>query len=370
MTHDGPSSSSAPASLPRRVARLALAWLPFFVTWVLFLRVFAREPLAGAFFSGLGAVTNAAILGLGVWWLTGRLTWPDRIRPGFYVAHLLAGAIYAAAWTGTAHLLALAFVDQGTMWVLQASNLIGWRFLIGLYLYGLVAGVSYAVRMRGRLAYQEALAARAQTLAAEARLQSLRSQVNPHFLFNALHTVGALTRVDPAAARDAIDKLGELLHYALNDDGRERVTLAEEWQFAERYLELERLRLGDRLQVRQQFADGADRCLVPPFLIQGLVENAVRHGVARSVSGGTVAVYADLDRDRLRIVVRDDGAGPDPQDGTNGGGRGLRLLRERLAALYDGLASVQAGPGPDQGFEVTVTLPALSGSAIRVPVRR
>jgi len=110
MTHDGPSSSSAPASLPWRVARLALAWLPFFVTWVLFLRVFAREPLAGAFFSGLGAVATAAILGLGVWWLTGRLTWPDRIRPGFYAAHLVAGAIYAAAWTGTAHLLALAFI--------------------------------------------------------------------------------------------------------------------------------------------------------------------------------------------------------------------------------------------------------------------
>ena len=123
---------------------------------------------------------------------------------------------------------------------------------MGVWLYGLFAGVSYAVQTRSRLHEKETLAARAEALAAAARLDAIRARLNPHFLFNALHTLSALVKFRPGAAENAIERLGDMLRYTLKEEGRELVEFAEEYDFTRQYLAFEQLRYEDRLKVDLQ----------------------------------------------------------------------------------------------------------------------
>jgi len=236
-----------------------------------------------------------------------------------------------------------------------------WQLLTSAWVYGLVAGISYLIRTQRRLREREVAAARAEALAAEAQLQAVRAQLNPHFFYNALHALSTLIRHDPARAEAALDRLGELLRYALDRDGDEPVHLNQEWTFASTYLELERLRLGDRLRLDAQLDDAALECLVPPFVIQPLVENAVRHGIAGRPEGGTLRVRAAARDDRLTLEVSDDGPGADPAEVEAAPGLGLRSLRRRLAAAYRGSERLAVDTAVGRGFRVTVTLPAQHG---------
>jgi hypothetical protein len=343
---------------------LALAWAPFAVLWVLFVHIFVQATLAEAILSGTLAMGNAASLSVAVWWLSGRYPWPRKLRPSFYFTHVGLGLAYSVSWLLAGHLELMAFQGTNTLRFLIVSGQFGWRIIMGLWLYGLVAGVSYATRVGQRLLEQETIAARAEALAAKARLEGLRSQLNPHFLFNALHTARSLIQTDPDAAREAIERLGDLLRYSLDRSPRVLVPLADEWSFALAYLQLERTRLGDRLQVRSQLGSEAESLKVPPFLIQPLVENAVLHGIGPLPTGGTVELSATVRGENLVVSVRDDGMGA-PREGSASGGHGHRLLVERLRAHYGDRASASFHGAPGRGFEAVVTLPAQSGRRTR-----
>jgi hypothetical protein len=346
-------------SLLKGAAVLVAVWAPFAGLWILFVRVFLQASLAEAVFSGVVAIGNAAILSVGVWWISGRYRWPRKLRPRFYLAHVLLGSAYSAAWIFMGHVVAQAQTGQNTLRMLVVSGLLGWRFIMGLWLYGLVAGVSYAIRVGRSLVEQERIAARAQALATEARLESLRSRLNPHFLYNALHTARSLVRTNPEVARDAIEELGRLLRYSLDGSERSRVPLAEELSFTRDYLVLEKLRLEERLGVEWETEPAAEACVVPPFLVQPLVENAVLHGISPAVDGGVVRIGARVEGDDLVVRVADDGIGRDPASVEEG--RGHRLLLERMEATYGERASVRFDGRPGEGFEVTIRLPAEPG---------
>ena len=219
------------------------------------------------------------------------------------------------------------------------SRVIGWQFLMGVWLYGLIAGVSYSIQIRERANASERRALRAEAALVEARLEALRSRLNPHFLFNALHTVGALVRQDPARAENAVEKLGDILRHTLRDDPGETVSFREEWAFTERYLEFEQLRYEERLTVSPDIDPSAFSCSTPSFALQTLVENAVRHSIANRVEGGRVEITARVDGPTLSLRVRDDGAGPKASDEV-GTGYGLRALQERLEAVYGNAAAL------------------------------
>ncbi len=345
----------------RIVWRWIVAWIPFAILWAGFsLLSFEVTPRTAAL-SGINAIGWAALLSAGVVGFTGRLPWPAQVKPGFYLAHVAAGVAFAALWlvlsatTGT-----LIFGGSVSEIPDAIMSFITWRLLTGLWLYGLVAGVSYAVRIRDALGRQERAAAEARTLAVQAQLDGLRARLNPHFFFNALNALSGLIHQDPDGADDALDRIGRLLRRALATEGTQPVTLAAEWDFTREYLDLERLRLGGRLEVSEAMDPGTLDCLVPAFTLQPLVENAVLHAVAPRVSGGLISVSSAREDGRLVLTVRDDGPGVPAQPTPEG--HGLDLLARRLEALYGASSRVRLKESPGGGCTVTVDLPAQEAS--------
>ena len=162
-----------------------------------------------------------------------------------------------------------------------------------------------AIRANHLARTQAAAAAEARLLAQQAQLVALRAQINPHFLFNALHSVGALVASDPTRADMALERLGDLLRYTLGTE--DEVLFAEEWKFTQDYLAFEQLRLGDRLRLHVSVDPSALSTMVPPLILQPLVENAVRHGIAARTEGGAIDLTARVEDSRLVLCVRDDG---------------------------------------------------------------
>ena len=236
-------------------------------------------------------------------------------------------------------------------------------FLAGVYwdalVYGLVAGVAVAWDATAEAARRRAHAAELEADLAEAQLSALQGQLRPHFLFNALNAISAFTETDPPTARRAMAHLGDLLRASLDHGGQAEVSLADELDALGHYLAVERLRFEGRLSVAVDVGDGARRALVPSFLLQPLVENAVRHGVGGVARPVAVRVGAERSGDRLALSVEDDGAGlPAGWRAGDHGGVGLRNTARRLAALYDEDHRFDVGPGAGgRGVRVEVEVP-------------
>ena len=211
-----------------------------------------------------------------------------------------------------------------------------------------------AVQTRSRLHEKETLAARAEALAAAARLDAIRARLNPHFLFNALHTLSALVKFRPTMAESAIERLGDMLRYTLKEDGRELVEFSEEYDFTRQYIAFEQLRYEDRLKVDLQIDPESFNFDVPPFSIQTLAENAVRHAISIRPEGGSIWIKCSCQDDRLNVSVRDDGPGGGADRGPSHQ-VGLRSLRERLQAAYGPVADLCVHSGPE-GFEASFTV--------------
>jgi sensor histidine kinase YesM len=340
-----------------RAGVLTAAWSPMVLIWVLFGVAYAHFTLATAAARGLFTIGTAALLGIPVWRFCRRSPWPQRLRAGFYLLHFLLASSYAAAWILFVISIDALLYGRQVFATLLHSPVLGWQFLMGLWLYGLIAGISYAIATQERAQEQERRALRAEAGLNLARLDALRSRLHPHFLFNALHTIAALVREDAARTENAIEKLGEMLRYTLRDTPEETVPFAEEWEFTRRYLEFEELRYGDRLSVETTIGTECLACSTPPFALQTLVENAVRHSIATRPAGGKVEITVRADDTQLHVRVRDDGgdASPSTHDGSH---FGLHALGERLSAAYGSTTrlSIETGPG---GFAVSFSHPRL-----------
>lgn len=189
----------------------------------------------------------------------------------------------------------------------------------------------------------------------QAQLTALRSQLNPHFLFNSLHSIAELVHSNPKLAEDLIVRLGELLRKVLDSSATQQVPLSEELEFVRGYVEIEQMRLGDRLQVTWDIDPRTLRARVPSLILQPLVENAITHGIAPSAQAGTLAVRAARVGDDLLLEVCDSGPGVDSRAATPRSGIGLSNTRVRLASLYGAHHSFELVNG--QGFTVRLLIP-------------
>jgi LytS/YehU family sensor histidine kinase len=182
----------------------------------------------------------------------------------------------------------------------------------------------------------------------------LRAQLQPHFLFNTLNAVSELVHEDPEKADRMIGLLSDFLRATLDAGHHQQVPLDEEIALADRYLAIQRIRFGDRLRVETEIDRACGAALVPYLCLQPLVENAVRHGLGRRASGGTVRISAVADDARVAIRVEDDGVGM-PAAATDG--IGLANSRARLSSLYGRAATFSIGPRPGGGTVATIALP-------------
>lgn len=227
-------------------------------------------------------------------------------------------------------------------------------FGIGVLLYLLSVALHYVLLSMESSKEAETREQEALTLARESELKALKAQINPHFLFNSLNSISALATVDGQRARDMCIKLSDFLRTTLKLGEKERITLADELALARAYLEVEQVRFGARLCVEIDANAGCNHCVVPSLLLQPLVENAVKHGIAGLVDGGTIRLEARCSQGLLQLKI-DNQFDPD-SPASSRHGLGLRNVRDRLRALYENRARVDTTATSDR-FVVEVELP-------------
>jgi two-component system LytT family sensor kinase len=248
-------------------------------------------------------------------------------------ASLLAGGVLATAWR-----------------VIHRNTTFFYWVIVGTYI-----AVDYQNYLKDRLVRTAEL----ERLLADARLNVLRTQLQPHFLFNALNAISAHIESDPRAARLMLERLGDLLRLSLDHIDHQEIGIDQEMAFVERYLQLQAMRFEDRLNVSMTLAPDVHDALVPPFILQPLVENAVHHGAAARSANGTIAVEAWRDNGHIRLAVRDNGPGlPAGWSEHDNQGIGIANTRERLRHLYgEQNQSLEISEEPGGGVRVDLRLP-------------
>jgi len=342
----------------RRYALVFAAWLPFFGMWLLITMHYENYRFLPAVTASLISMGSASVLALFIGPICRRWPWPEPVTVRFYVLQVVLALTYAMTWTVCGYWLESLRNGNSPWQAMLYSPVLGWQLLMGVWLYGLFAGVGYALQMRKRLQEKEHLAARAEALLAAARVDAIRARLNPHFLFNALHTLSALVKFRPAQAEGAIERLGDMLRYTLKEDGRELVEFSEEYEFTQQYIAFEQLRYEERLKVDLKVDPDCFSFDVPPFSMQTLAENAVHHAISIRPQGGSISITCSCREGPLRVTVRDDGPG-ERSDSGQSHQFGLRSLRERLRAAYGPASDLKVQSSP-AGFEASFIVPSAS----------
>jgi two-component system, LytTR family, sensor kinase len=298
----------------------------------------------------------------GILWLArryrfGRHTW--RRAASMHGLGVLGATFIHAVLSVTARVVIMrTLAGRDVAWWPAFHELFFLNFDWEMMTYWAVVGLSHALEFHRESQERALTAAHLQTKLAEAQLQALQRQLHPHFLFNTLHTISALMHRDTMTADAMLARLSDLLRLTLDRIGVQHVPLHEELDFIEKYLDIERTRYGDRLQVQFDVQPETLDASVPNLLLQPLVENAVRHGIAPKIGGGRVEIGARAEGGELHLVVRDNGFGP-PGNGVAsvGTGVGLTNTRSRLEHLYGSHHRLEFDRPAAGGLAVTIVIP-------------
>lgn len=299
---------------------------------------------------------------IGVWHVT-RGWLPERFGGWLplLIVHLPMAMAVALAQLFICSLLTRLFASSEMAMRESFVALVRARLNLQLLIYTMIAGTGAAMTLYERYQDRRIAATRLEAELVAARLQALRGHLQPHFLFNSLHSIAALARAgDTAGVVRLTAALSDLLRHVL-DAGDRHASLREELTIVERYLEIQRARFADRLDVTVDLAPDVADARVPLLIVQPLVENAVRHGLAPRVREGSLLVRATRDNGRTRIDVEDTGVGlPEGWSLRDATGTGLRNLASRLAAEFGDNAMLDVTPREGGGVRATVTLPYVS----------
>ena len=245
------------------------------------------------------------------------------------VQHLAAALLACGIWVKLANVFARQGMHANARFQMEVPHLVA----VGLLLYTVSVAAHYV-----HLAQQASRDA--ELLARDAELRALKAQINPHFLFNSLNSITALTMVDPAKAREMCILLSDFLRNTLGLGEREAISWREELALSRTYLDVEQVRFGSRLRVEIAVDEDCSECMVPPLVLQPLVENAVKHGIATMVEGGLIRVEGHVVKGSMEVSVANDFDPDSPSPRRNG--LGLRNVRSRLATRFGDAASLTA----------------------------
>jgi hypothetical protein len=299
----------------------------------------------------LWSVPQAFLLAL-LWPLSG---WMERRRLPSTAEFLIHAGCAATYAIGSYGLLSMVVQSERPLsWYV-------WPVLYSIMTYVVIAAMFHAVRMSHARQRQAAAIQQAQTLLVASELNALRNKLNPHFLFNTLHSIIALTRRNPEAAETALFQFSDMLRYVLDTEksGSDRVTLEDELRFVRDYLELESLRLGSRLKVEWELDDDAAGLPLPALSLQPLVENSIKHAFNPHSRPGLLRIRTRVD-DAARLLtmtVGDDGPGADLAAIKQSTGLGIRTVERRLQLEYGSRGALQIETAPGSGFVVTMSIP-------------
>jgi len=348
-----------------RLAVLGVAWTLISGLLVALLYLGGALPLLEALAVGLPIGALYAWHGLALYYLARALPLRDAGPLRLLATHSAVAVLSASVWTAVGRglvevLFRLGFPAPASGLPFAPSPAVAYARAtpivlgVGTLLTLLALALHYLILEleASRAAQTQALELRLHSRDAE--VKALRAQLQPHFLYNALNSINSLIGSDPKAARRTCVQLGELLRRILTLGPKDSIPLAQELELVEALMEIEKVRFGDRLEYRVDVPEDAREQPVPPLLLQPLVENAVTHGIAGLLDGGTVKVGGALEGDQLRLWVENP---KDPDSGSRRGtGIGLENVRRRVQALFgrEGAVTVEAG---ENEFRVEVVLP-------------
>ena len=317
-------------------------------------------PLASALADWyVWALLTPLILWLGRRFPLVRAGWWWRSLPVLFVASLVFTVVKIALRAGLGELLP----GVPTM---RLQVVILAQFHIQVATFWVILGIGAAFEYYAKFRERELRASQLESRLAQAQLDVLRMQLQPHFLFNTLHTISAFMQEGEIEAADRmISRLSDLLRLALESAGAQEVPLRQEMDFLHRYLEIQQIRFQDQLRVRLEVPDELLDACVPSLILQPLVENAIKHGVTPRAEGGEVTVTVSREQDVLRVTVRDDGPGLSASGARSAtcGGVGLANTQARLAQLYGDRHRFSVANHPAGGVLVELSIPLrMSGS--------
>ena len=343
----------------QRLALYLLAWIPIAAILTAVLkRGFASWAEAALIVLPMSLLY--AFMCLSAWYVCLAVPMRDQTVLRLLTTLSIASALSSAVWFAVGAVWALSiepwvdFQGLSERYNTQFTPI----FLNGVMLFLLAAAVHYLLVTLDASRGVEKRALELQVLAREAELKALRAQIDPHFLFNSLNSISALTVSDPQGARSMCLLLADFLRTSLVLGAKQQIPVSEELRLVEGFLNIEKIRYGKRLSVERSVDPECDGCLVPPLLIQPLVENAIRHGIAPLIEGGTVRLDLQREGPAIEILLENPVDPHASEKVLTGAGLGLENVKSRLARLFPGQANVNVSR--DEGrFQVRLRFPCI-----------
>lgn len=300
-----------------------------------------------------------ALLSIPLWYFCKRLPFDKSRIFWFFGVHLFGSVLFSGIWLTSSYLVHWVMMPTYAFKALWAQAVYFWQFLDGLTKYGLLAGIFYTINFYKKFKEKELRETQLSLLTKNMELQNLKSQINPHFLFNALNSVNALIAKDPEKARTMNAKLAQLLRYSLDGYERKFVTVKEELDFIHNYLAVEKVRFGDKLQIHEDVNPQTLESEIPSMLLQPIVENAIKHGISRQARRGVLKIHISQKDGLLHVQITNTGRRVSEKELSRilEKGIGLQNTHERLKRIY----------GETSGLELQSLNPNLFSVSIKIP---
>ena len=325
----------------KKLIKQIFAWL--FIALILFGLLFFlfKQSLFYSLIDPIVSVSIFAILTFGIKHLAKFVELDKNLLSKFLITHLFAGVFISIIWlTGTQLIIDVVFPDSVNQNFFDQS--IYFRFTIGILVYFLITAFNYLFLYYEN--YKEKLLKEAElkNLVTEAELKTLKFQINPHFIFNSLNSIAALTSIDSGKAKDMTIKLADFLRFTLSNDNKKMNSLGEEILNLRRYLEIEKVRFEEKIIYVENVTDEVKSIQVPNMILQPIVENAVKYGVYEAVNPVTISLNVEIENDFLKLIIEN--SVEDSKSDKKGEGVGLKNIQERLKLIYNqpGLITLQS----------------------------